>query len=143
MRQWVFSVAGIAVLSVLADVILPNGQTRKYVKTVIGVVVTMVLAQPVLNLSEMRWSGLEQSEILPQQQYLKYVSAKNSDEYSLQVALENAGFSHPKVSFSAKTQTYVAVMSEKHSEQLAQRAQNVAAACGLRQSVTFLWNNTE
>ena len=50
MGQWVVSVAGIAILAVLCDIILPDGQTRKYIKTVIGVVVTVVMIQPVINL---------------------------------------------------------------------------------------------
>ena len=36
-------------LTVLCDVILPVGQTKKYVKTVIGIVVTLVVVQPLLN----------------------------------------------------------------------------------------------
>ena len=51
MAQWVLSVAGIAILSVLADVILPIGQTKKYIKTVIGVVVSLVLVQPIISLA--------------------------------------------------------------------------------------------
>ena len=49
MGQWVVTVAGIAILSVLCDVILPDGDTRKYVKTVVGIVVTLVMLQPVVN----------------------------------------------------------------------------------------------
>lgn len=50
MGQWVVTVAGIAILSVLCDIILPDGQTRKYIKTVIGVIVTLVMLQPLANL---------------------------------------------------------------------------------------------
>lgn len=50
MGQWVVTVAGIAILSVLCDIILPEGQTRKYVKTVFGVVVTFVIVQPLIGL---------------------------------------------------------------------------------------------
>lgn len=50
MGQWVVTVAGIAILSVLCDIILPEGQTRKYVKTVFGVVVTLVIVQPLISI---------------------------------------------------------------------------------------------
>ena len=50
MGQWVVTVAGIAIISVLCDVILPEGQTRKYIKTVFGVVVTLVIVQPIIGL---------------------------------------------------------------------------------------------
>lgn len=49
MGQWVVTVAGIAILSVLCDIVLPDGDTRKYVKTVVGIVVTLVMLQPIVN----------------------------------------------------------------------------------------------
>ena len=49
MGQWVLTVAGIAVLSVLCDIVLPQGQTRKYVKTVMGVVITFAIVQPLFG----------------------------------------------------------------------------------------------
>ena len=51
MGQWVVTVAGIAILSVLCDVILPEGKTRKYIKTVVGIVVTLVMLQPIVTLA--------------------------------------------------------------------------------------------
>lgn len=50
MWGWVVTVAGIAILSVLCDIVLPEGQTRKYIKTVFGVVVTLVIVQPIIGL---------------------------------------------------------------------------------------------
>ena len=50
MGYWALTVAGIAILSVLCDIILPEGQTRKYVKTVFGIVVSLVVIQPVVGL---------------------------------------------------------------------------------------------
>ena len=49
MGAWVITVCGIAILSVLCDVILPEGQTRKYIKTVVGIAVTFVIVQPLLS----------------------------------------------------------------------------------------------
>lgn len=57
MGQWVVTVAGIAILSVLCDVILPEGKTRKYIKTVVGVVVTLVMLQPIVTLANNALSG--------------------------------------------------------------------------------------
>lgn len=50
MGYWVVTVAGMAILSVLCDVILPEGQTRKYVKTVFGIVVSLVIIQPIVGM---------------------------------------------------------------------------------------------
>lgn len=75
MGQWVVTVAGIAVLSVLCDIVLPDGQTRKYVKTVIGVVVTLVMIQPLAglvggSLNVGGYSEDKQADVVIQQQYL-------------------------------------------------------------------------
>lgn len=43
------TIVGIALLSVLCDVILPDGSTKKYIRTVTGVVVTLVVVKCVLR----------------------------------------------------------------------------------------------
>lgn len=81
MGQWVVTVAGIAILSVLCDVILPEGQTRKYVKTVFGVVVTLVIVQPLIGLfgSNIGWMSLEgDTSGSVQQQYIENVNARQN-----------------------------------------------------------------
>lgn len=81
MGQWVVTVAGIAILSVLCDVILPEGKTRKYIKTVVGIVVTLVMLQPIVNLANNAFSSKELNrgdyEVAQvQQSYLEMVEDK-------------------------------------------------------------------
>lgn len=81
MGQWVVTVAGIAILAVLCDIILPDGQTRKYVKTVIGVVVTLVMIQPVINFANGSFSAngnisSDYANVEIQQSYLDMVDDK-------------------------------------------------------------------
>ena len=85
MGKWVVTVAGIAILSVLCDVILPEGQTRKYVKTVFGVVVSLVIVQPLIGLFSEGFQGVfvDDENITPQQQYIESVNSRQN-EYSLQ-----------------------------------------------------------
>lgn len=140
MAKWVISVAGIAILSVLADVVLPAGQTRKYVKTVVSVVVTVVLAQPLLTFAssgEIAWKNT-----LPQQQYLQYVSQSQvpDDATLLQKRLADAGFLLPSVNYQAQTQTYFVAFNEAYSHQLAQKAYQVSWDCLGHFSVEFSWN---
>lgn len=47
---WVLSVAGISILGVLIDLILPSGQTRKYVKGVFAFIVVLVIITPLPKL---------------------------------------------------------------------------------------------
>lgn len=139
MAKWVISVAGIAILSVLADVVLPAGQTRKYVKTVVSVVVTVVLAQPLLTFAssdKIAW------DILPQQQYLQYVSQSQTsgDATLLQQRLADAGFCLPSVSYQSQTQIYLVAFTEDYSSQLAQKAYQVSWDCLGHFAVKFSWN---
>lgn len=84
MGQWVVTVAGIVILSVLCDVILPEGQTRKYIKTVVGVIVTLVMLQPIVSLAsgslniEISQSA-NNSATQVQQSYLDMVNNKQID----------------------------------------------------------------
>ena len=47
MTSWIISVCGIALLSVLVDVILPDGKMQKYVQVVVGIVLTFALLSPI------------------------------------------------------------------------------------------------
>lgn len=51
---WTLSVAGIVVLAQLVDIILPEGQTAKYIKSVISVIIVFVLLQPISALSNLK-----------------------------------------------------------------------------------------
>ena len=87
MGKWVVTVAGIAILSVLCDVILPEGQTRKYVKTVFGVVVTLVIAQPIIGLFSDGWSFTDSGMGEIQHQYIESVDERHSKNAAESVKL--------------------------------------------------------
>ena len=100
MGQWVVTVAGIAILSVLCDVILPEGQTRKYVRTVLGIVVTLVIVQPIVGLLDGDfdlWNTETETEV--QQQYLAHVEDRQNAEVarSVQTLLLSNGVSPVEV----------------------------------------------
>lgn len=137
--------AGIAVLSVLCEIILPSGQTKKYVKTVIGIAVTLALAQPLLSLSEIFSADKLPSEnVAVQQQYLEYVeNMQAQDLENLQSALKIAGFTDAEVSFDAKNLRFVATFSQSYSPQLYQKAQNAVTSAKAKYKVEFCWNNSE
>ena len=83
----VVTVAGIAILSVLCDIILPEGQTRRYVKTVFGVVVTLVIVQPLVGLfnGDISFSRGRENAVEIQQSYVNSVNDRQ-----LQSAAESA-----------------------------------------------------
>lgn len=145
MKQWVLSVAGIAILSVIADIVLPNGQTRKYIKTVIGIVVTLVVVQPVFSLLRQNdLPSIADESCLPQQQYLQYVASFQQDDVEkLYAALTEEGFSNCSVVFEVKSNCLVAVFAENFSVEWYARAQNAVARAKCKSFVKYCWNNTE
>lgn len=46
MGIWIISVTGIVALTLLVDIILPEGESNKYVKAVMSILTTFVLIQP-------------------------------------------------------------------------------------------------
>ncbi len=107
MGQWVITVAGIAILSVLCDIILPEGQTRKYVKTVFGVVVTFVIVQPLLSLAGGDLHFDFQADPQLQQSYLQSVSdrANIAAEKNLEKTLSANGIDVESVSVADNSVT--------------------------------------
>lgn len=145
MAQWVLSVAGIAILSVLADVILPAGDTKKYIKTVIGVVVTLVLTQPIFSLAAGDITTFSaDAEVQVQQQYISYVESQSQEEVdTLLSELKNAGFNNATVTFVAKTRQLVVNFAEKYSEASNLKASAAVDRAKCKYPVKFVWNNTE
>ncbi len=145
MAQWVLSVAGIAILSVLADIILPVGQTRKYIKTVIGVVVTLVLAQPIFSLAKQDLFHAESHSVEPQEQYIEYVTnaMDDGDREKLQAALQKAGFQNPEVVLEVKTKTYRVTFCEQYTAERYRKAVAAAESVKCKYFVSYRWNNSE
>jgi len=48
--SWILSIAGIICLSVILELILPNGQMNKYVKNIFSFVIILVIILPIPNL---------------------------------------------------------------------------------------------
>lgn len=118
MKQWVMGVAGIALLAVLCDVVLPDGKTKKFVKTAIGIVVTYVVVSPLLKLAPQNvWWQSEQ--VQPQQQYLQYVASRYEEQTEkLRDCLEKSGFHSPDVNYDVSKGAAVVRFKESKSDEL-------------------------
>ncbi|MDD3831943.1 MAG: stage III sporulation protein AF [Clostridia bacterium] len=51
--QWVISIVGVSILSLIVDVIMPEGKMRKYIKGVMAIVIAYIIMSPLVLL----WSG--------------------------------------------------------------------------------------
>ena len=121
MGQWVITVAGIAILSVLCDVILPEGQTRKYVKTVFGVVVTLVIVQPLIGLfSDSSLFSFKSVDIDDSQhQYIESVDNRHSKNAadSVKLLLEYSNISVSKITVSDLEKCVTLQLGQTYSKQ--------------------------
>ncbi len=151
--------AGIAILSVLCDIILPDGQTKKYVKTVIGVVVTLAVVQPLFAFFQQGSFDVNfsQAEVSVQQNYLDYVAEAQADKTYLTAqqtsntnavaeltnALQRAGFLQVSVHFDANTGCYVATFNVNCTAARLQKAQSAAQSVDCVFPVEFRWNNDD
>lgn len=132
MGQWVVTVAGIAILSVLCDVILPEGQTRKYIKTVVGIIVTIVMLQPILSLvnnsvglSAQQLSGSQ--SVTVQQSYLDMVESKEREAAvtSVRKTLDARGVTIKNIEVSQAAKSVAVKVDNKESDELRQQIDNV------------------
>ena len=72
MAAWIISISALALLTVLVDVVLPEGNTQKYVKAVVGVVLSFVIISSLANLvDEISGHGGDfEEDVAVQQQFI-------------------------------------------------------------------------
>ena len=91
MENWAISVVGTVLLTVLADVILPDGQTNKYVKTALSVVVILAMLAPVVKIADGSLSFVsDDKQYQAQSQYLYMVEQKQESEIEQRLISELA-----------------------------------------------------
>lgn len=80
---WLLSIAGVSVLSVVVDIVLPKGQTEKYIKSIFAFVMILVIIAPLPKLlkSEINLDEIFQREEIKIQEDFIYQS--NQDKLSL------------------------------------------------------------
>lgn len=132
MGQWVVTVAGIAILSVLCDVILPEGQTRKYIKTVVGIIVTIVMLQPILSLAKnsidlSAQQPIGSQSVTVQQSYLDMVENKEREAAltAVKKTLTARGVTVKNIVVSQSDRTVTAKVDNKESNELRQQIDSV------------------
>ena len=102
MQSYILSVLGIVLVSVLIEIILPSGQTAKYIKSVFSIFVVYVLISPILSMIKkdyditkyLQQGNMQINQTLLNNIYKDQIDAKNTD---IENILENAGYSGTKV----------------------------------------------
>lgn len=102
MQGYIIAVLGVVIISVLVEIILPNGQTSKYIKSILAVFVVYVLVNPVItflktdfDLDKYVNSGkVELNQSLLENIYNNQIEAK---ELELENLLYNNGYERVEV----------------------------------------------
>lgn len=55
LTQWVMGIVGAAVLGVLADILMPQGNTKKYINSVLALIMLFVILSPIPTLLNSKW----------------------------------------------------------------------------------------
>lgn len=55
MRGWLISVVGVILIGLLVDIIIPEGETNKYIKGIYALIVTIVIISPLPKLAKNDW----------------------------------------------------------------------------------------
>lgn len=104
---WVMAIAGVCVLGVLVDLILPNGQTKKYIKGIFAFVVVLVVVSPLPSLFNKDFSisniFKENDAMIIQEDFIFKVNKDRIEslENMIEADLSEQGASEIKITLSA------------------------------------------
>lgn len=62
LREWIWQIVGIIILSAVCDMIVPGGEMKKYVKLVMGLVLVVAVIRPIINLPTITLAEMERAE---------------------------------------------------------------------------------
>lgn len=107
MQSYILSLLGIVLVSVLIEIILPSGQTAKYIKSIFSIFVVYVLINPIVvmlrkdfDLSNyVNQGNIEINETLLKNIYKDQIEAKAKD---IEDRLEDEGYQGAKVTIVYK-----------------------------------------
>lgn len=107
---WIMSVVGVCVLGVLVDLILPNGQTKKYIKGVFAFIVVFVIISPLPSVLRKEFSIddiFEEDTIIIQEDFIYQINRDRLDsmEEMIILDLEEQGVSNVDIIISANVFT--------------------------------------
>ncbi|MDD4110138.1 MAG: stage III sporulation protein AF [Clostridia bacterium] len=102
---WIMSIAGISVISVLVDLMMPNGQTKKYIKGVFAFIIVFIIISPIPALinKEINIDDIFQEEIELQDEYIYQINRDRLDSFEDLIVkdLEKKGISGVDLNINA------------------------------------------
>ena len=145
MTSWIVSVCGIALLSVLVDVILPDGKIQKYVQVVVGIVLTFALLSPISRIFADKYSStisidnnFSENTFL-QQEFLDGIEAQKNLARIRQVeqAISSLAIANTSVSLQPNGYVLVQVRCSRQNLYVLQSALSVVES-----KIMILWSDS-
>ena len=104
--SWIMAVVGISVLGVLVDLVMPDGQTKKYIKGVFAFIVVLVIISPLPSLLNKEFSIndiFEENAIVIQEDFVYQVNRDRLKtlENMIEADLKEQGISNVSIKISA------------------------------------------
>ncbi|MDY3658844.1 MAG: stage III sporulation protein AF [Eubacteriales bacterium] len=104
--SWIMAVVGISVLGVLVDLVMPDGQTKKYIKGVFAFIVVLVIISPLPSLLNKEFSIndiFEENAIVIQEDFVYQVNRDRLEtlENMIEADLKEQGISNISIKISA------------------------------------------
>ena len=141
MAQWLITVVTVAVLSVICDIILPEGQSRKFVSTVIGVVISFVLLQPIINVFSSDGINTSSSQIVIDENYMDYLDDMQLEqrEKRLEEYLLNQNIDVLEVRFDQENKVVSVMVKEDKTVQLQNTISAYLSVYAKGYSTNIIW----
>lgn len=108
--SWIMAIVGVSVLGVLVDLVMPNGQTKKYIKGIFAFIVVLVIISPLSNLLNKNFSIddiFEEDAIVIQEDFVYQVNRDRLEtlENMIVADLKEQGIGNITVNISANVFT--------------------------------------
>lgn len=92
--DWVLTIVGLIVLTVIVELIMPEGSISKYIKGILVVFVIFVMVQPLTNINVESIFNDVKNEMSLDYEFISDVKSKKTEEYKkiIIAKLEDKGF---------------------------------------------------
>ena len=101
--SWILSIAGVVCLSVLVQLILPEGQMSRYIKIIFSFITLFVIISPIPKLvnSNIDIDGVFKGELSVQENYLEQLNLDKVIKEDIEKDFADQGFENAIVSINA------------------------------------------
>lgn len=104
--SWVLSIIGVVLISVIVDMVLPNGKTNKLIKSIFAIFIVFVIVSPIVTFKNTNYFDniFNSNNIQIDVEYIKNINKQKVSEYEKNIitALDNNGYHKVDVSIEAE-----------------------------------------